>query len=94
MKKNIYYTNFLPLVINNFLKKGEKEKSFVKVSKILLQLKKTLILSDSFFANKHLFYFKSIQLFKKKELKLNNFNFDNNIRYEMDFFFIIEFIIF
>jgi hypothetical protein len=83
-KNNIYLTNFLPLVVNNFLKKGEKEKTFIRVNKVLQQFKKVAILNDCFFVNKYIFinkifYFTLLKMnenfsTKKQRLK-NNFNF-------------------
>ncbi len=88
----ILLTNFFPLVVTSFLRKGEKEKTFVKVSKVLRRIKKTSILNDTFLLNKKIFIHKIIFLGKKKEYLLKNF--DNNLfkfdlfnksRFEIDF---------
>lgn len=60
--------NFLPLVVNNFLKKGEKEKTFVKVSKVLKRIKKTNLLNNMFFVNKRIFINKIIFILKNNNL--------------------------
>ncbi len=88
----VLLTNFFPLLVGSFLKKGEKEKTFVKVSKVLRRLKKTSILNDTFLINKKIFQHKTLFLGKKKEYLLKNldnnlFKFDlfNKSRFEIDF---------
>ncbi len=88
----ILLTNFFPLVVTSFLRKGEKEKTFVKVSKVLRRIKKTSILNDTFLINKKIFMHKILYLGKRKEYLLKNldnnlFKFDlfNKSRFEIDF---------
>ncbi len=90
----VLLTNFFPLLVTSFLKKGEKEKTFVKVSKVLRRLKKISILNDTFLINKKIFMHKTLILGKKKEYLINKSNLDSNLfrfdlfnksRYEIDF---------
>lgn len=91
----IYLTNFLPIIVTNTLKKGKKEKSFVKVNKVLQRIKKIAILNDSFLMNKRLFlnkifYFglEKNKSLKKKDLIQNQnfyFNFFKRTRENSDF---------
>jgi hypothetical protein len=80
--KKLYLTNFLPLVVTNLLKKGEKEKTFVKVSKVLRRLKITNVLNNSFLINKRIFLNKILIFLRKnenKEIFINNKIYFNSI---------------
>lgn len=74
----IYLTNFLPIITTNMLRKGEKEKSFVKVNKVLQKIKKTAILQDSFIINKKLFLNKIYYFGFKKNKSITTINLTKN----------------
>jgi hypothetical protein len=89
-------TNFLPLIVTNLLKKGEKEKTFVKVNKVLQRLKKNIILNHSFLLNRRIFlnkiFFyglkKRYNFFISSNILKNHFyflNFSKKIRQNHDF---------
>ena len=82
----IYLTNFLPIIVTNTLKKGEKEKSFVKVNKVLQRIKKTVILNDSFLMNKRIFLNKIFYFGLKKNGSLNKKNSIQHKFFSLNFF--------